>query len=100
MVKHIILFQLKDELTESEKLVAKKEMKEGLEALVGKVPGLLEMQVQIEGLATSNADVMLYSVLESEAALKVYADHPAHMEVALGKVRPCMKTRVCLDFEC
>ena len=35
MVKHIILFQLKDELTENEKLVAKKEMKEGLEALVG-----------------------------------------------------------------
>ena len=74
MVKHIILFQLKDELTENEKLVAKKEMKEGLEALVGKVPGLLEMHVQIEGLPSSNAEVMLYSVLESAEALKVYAD--------------------------
>ena len=100
MVKHIILFQLKDELTENEKLVAQKEMKEGLEALVGKVPGLLEMHVQIEGLPSSNAEVMLYSVMESAEALKVYADHPAHMEVAIGKVRPFFKTRLCLDYEC
>ena len=100
MVKHIILFQLKDELTENEMLVAKKEMKEGLEALVGKVPGLLEMQVQIEGLPTSNADVMLYSVMESPEALKGYAAHPAHVAVANSKVRPFTKTRLCLDFEC
>ena len=100
MVKHIILFQLKDELTAEEKRAAMQEMKEGLEALVGKVPGLLEMQVQIEGLPTSNADLMLYSVLESEEALKVYANHPDHLAVAIGKVRPFFKNRVCLDFEC
>ena len=99
MVKHIILWQLKDELTEEEKASVKKGIKEGLEALVGKVPGLLEVKVQTEGLASSNADVMLDSTLIDEAALKGYAVHPEHVVVADNKVRPYTKTRVCLDFE-
>ena len=40
MVKHVILWQLKDELSAEEKRVIKAEMKESLEGLVGKVPGL------------------------------------------------------------
>lgn len=99
MVKHIILWQLKDELTEEEKASVKKGIKEGLEALVGKVPGLLEVKVQTEGLVSSNADVMLDSTLTDEAALKGYAVHPEHVAVADNKVRPYTKTRVCLDFE-
>ena len=99
MVKHIILWQLKDELSAEEKMVVKAGIKEGLEALAGKIPGLLEIKVQTEGLASSNADVMLDSSFEDEAALKVYASHPEHVAVADGKVRPYTKTRVCLDFE-
>ena len=45
MVKHVILWQLKDELTAEEKVTIKKEMKESLEALVGKIPGLVEMKI-------------------------------------------------------
>ncbi|MBQ9861559.1 MAG: Dabb family protein, partial [Clostridia bacterium] len=74
-------------------------MKQGLEALAGIVPGLIEMQVEISPLASSNADVMLYSVLESEDALKAYAVHPAHVEVANTLVRPYTATRACMDFE-
>ncbi len=99
MVKHIILWQLKDELSAEEKTAVKAGIKEGLEALAGKIPGLLEIKVQTEGLASSNADVMLDSSFEDEAALKVYASHPEHVAVADGKVRPYTKTRVCLDFE-
>lgn len=99
MVKHIILWQLKDELGEEEKEKVKKEIKEGLEGLKGKVPGLLDINVVIDGLASSNADVMLDSTLESEEALKGYAVHPNHVEVADSKVRPYTKTRICLDFK-
>ena len=99
MVKHIILWQLKDELTAEEKVTIKKEMKENLEGLVGKIPGLLEMKIQTEGLASSNAEVMLDSSFEDEAALKGYATHPEHVAVADGKVRPFTKARLCLDFE-
>ena len=74
-------------------------MKRELEALLGKVPGLLEMKIETAGLPSSNADVMLYSVLESEEALKGYAVHPEHVRVADTFVRPYTETRMCLDFE-
>lgn len=99
MVKHIILWQLKDELDGAAAAEVKKGMKEGLEGLAGKIPGLLEIKVYAEGLASSNADVMLYSVFTDEATLKGYAVHPEHVAVADGKVRPFTKTRLCLDFE-
>lgn len=99
MVKHIILWQLKDELSAEEKVEVKKGIKEGLESLVGKISGLVEIKVQTEGLATSNAEVMLDSTFEDEAALKGYAIHPEHVAVADGKVRPYTKTRMCLDYE-
>lgn len=100
MVKHIILWQLKDELSDNEKVNVKLGIKEGLESLMGKIEGLIEIKVETEGLASSNADVMLYSVFEDENSLKSYATHPAHVEVADTKVRPFTKTRLCLDFEC
>lgn len=99
MVKHIILWQLRDELSAEEKVQIKAGVKEGLEGLQGKIPGLLDIKVQITGLASSNADLLLDSTFEDEAALKGYAVHPAHVAVADRKVRPYTKNRVCLDFE-
>lgn len=100
MVKHIILWKLKEEYSEEEKLEIKKGIKEGLEGLVGKVPGLTEVHVQIEKLPSSNVDVMLDSTLTDEEALKGYAVHPEHVAVANGKVRPYTASRSCIDFEC
>lgn len=99
MVKHIILWQLKDELSVEEKADVMKGMKEGLEGLMGKIPGLLEIKVITEKLASSNADVMLDTTMESEEALKGYAVHPEHVRVADEKVRPYTKVRVCIDYE-
>lgn len=99
MVKHIILWTLKD-MPDSEKTEVKKAIKQGLEALKGKIPGLVEVKINIDGrLASSNADLMLDSTFESEEALKTYAKHPEHVAVADGKVRPFTQSRVCLDFE-
>lgn len=99
MVKHIILWQLKDEFTLEEKAEIKAGIKEGLESLKGKIPGLVDIHVQTESLASSTAEVMLDSTFEDEAALKGYSVHPEHVKVADGKVRPYTKTRSCLDFE-
>lgn len=98
MVKHIILWTLKDTLSDEEKIAVKKGIKEGLEGLKGKIPGLLDIHVETEGLASSNADLMLDSSFEDEAALKAYAVHPEHVAVADGKVRPYTAVRSCLDF--
>ena len=99
MVKHIILWQLKDELSAEEKKEVRAGIKAGLEGLQRQVPGLVDIRVQTEYLASSNVDVMLDSTFEDEAALKGYAMHPAHVEVADTKVRPYTKTRACIDFE-
>lgn len=99
MVKHIILWQLKDELSGEDKGRVRADIKAGLEGLAGKIPGLLDIHVQIEMLDSSNADLMLDSTFEDEASLKGYAVHPEHVAVADGVVRPNTKSRVCIDFE-
>lgn len=98
MVKHIILWQLKDEFDDAAKKEIKAGIKAGLESLQGKIPGLIDIKVQTEGLASSTAEVMLDSTFESEEDLKGYAVHPEHVKVANEKVRPFTKTRSCLDF--
>ncbi len=100
MIKHVILWTLKDELSDVEKESVKKGIKEGLEGLKGKIPGLMEIKVNINGLPSSNAHLMLDSTFESQEALKNYACHPDHLAVADGKVRPYTKIRSCLDFQC
>lgn len=99
MVRHVILWTLKDEFSAEQKAEIKNGIKAGLEGLKGQVPGLLDIKVYTNGLESSNAEVMLDSSFESVEALKGYAVHPAHVKVADGKVRPFTKTRTCLDFE-
>ncbi|MGN0161860.1 MAG: Dabb family protein [Lachnospiraceae bacterium] len=99
MVKHVILWQLKDELTQEERNEIKMGIKEGLEGLKGKIPGLLDIQVHIHALNSSNADLMLDSSFLDADSLKNYSVHPAHVEVANTKVRPFTKSRTCLDYE-
>lgn len=99
MIKHVILWTLKEEFSEEEKFNIKKGIKEGLEGLKGQIPGLVEIKVVIDCLESSNAQVMLDSTFTDEAALKAYAVHPAHVTVADGKVRPYTATRSCMDYE-
>lgn len=99
MVKHMILWTLKEEFSAAEKETIKAGIKEGLEGLQGVIPGLLEIRVNTGRLDSSNADLMLDSTFESIEALKAYAVHPAHAEVADTKVRPYTALRSCLDYE-
>lgn len=99
MIKHVILWTLKDEYSNEQKEKILAEMKEALENLAGQIPGLLDIKVYTKGLPSSNADVMLDSSFVSEEALKNYAVHPIHVEAANTKVRPFTASRSCLDFE-
>lgn len=99
MVRHLILWKLKESLTADEKSAVLLNMKENLEGLVGVVPGLVSLKIIINEMESSNADVMLDSVLESEEALKEYQGHPTHVEVANTYVRPYTEVRMCLDYK-
>ena len=92
MVTHIVLWNLKDK---SQKAQQGGEMKRGLEALVGVVPGLLSVQA---GSGFNGFDVGLVCTLESREALDAYQCHPAHMAVK-EYVHSVISERVCCDFE-
>ena len=98
MIKHIILWKLKD-FSESEKERIKKNAKEGLESLKGKIDGLIDIKVNINGLETSNCDMMLDSTFKSFEDLKNYSVNPEHVKIADTFVRPFTASRSCLDFE-
>ena len=99
MVKHVILWKLKEEYSSEEKSTIKAGIKQGLEGLKGKIPGLVDIKVNVNPLPSSNCDVMLDSFFTDEASLKGYSVHPEHVEVANTKVRPFTASRVCMDYE-
>ncbi len=98
MVRHVLIWQFKDEMSADEKAAAAKKIKTELEALVGVVPGLKSLSVAINPMESSNADLYLDSVMDTPADYDVYKDHPAHVAAATY-VRSVVKSRVCMDFE-
>lgn len=97
MVKHVIIWALKDDIADKKELM--KKIKVELEGLVGKIDGLLEMKIIIEGLASCKGDFMLDSTFTDEAALKYYSSHPDHVAIADGLVRPNVSARLAYDYE-
>ncbi len=92
MVKHIVLYTFKEGV---EKEPAVKLIASVLEPLVGKIPGLLHLEVRE---AYVGMDYALYSEFESREALAVYADHPLHQE-AKGHFFHLLDSRVAADYE-
>lgn len=97
MIKHIILWKLKESLSEEEKTAARAEAKRRLESLNGKIDGLISLKVVTDRLPSSNADMMLDSEFETVEALAGYQTNPLHLEAA-GYVRSVVEARLCLDF--
>ncbi len=98
MIHHIVLWNLKEELSLEEKKEAARTIKEKLEAVTEKVEGIISLEVVINEQDSSNKDVGLISVFESVEALDAYQKHPAHLEAA-GYVRSVTCDRACLDYE-
>lgn len=99
MVKHVIIWNLKAEFSDEEKLIIKQNAKQNLEALVGKIDGLVDLKIQTKFLSTSTGEMMLDSTFVDFDALRAYATHPLHQEAANRYVRPFTASRSCVDFE-
>lgn len=97
MVRHIIIWNLKTELAPDEKLAAMAKIKEGLEGLIDKIDGLVEISVVTNPLPSSNGDLMLDSLFVDEEALQGYQQNPDHLSVA-HFVRSVAQERKCFDY--
>ena len=92
MVKHIVLYTFKEGVNKDDavQLIASV-----LEPLVGKIPGLLYMEIR---RAFNGMDYALYSEFESREALTAYASHPLHIE-AKGHFFHLLDSRVAADYD-
>lgn len=99
MVTHIVMWNLKDTLTQEEKQQAAAAIKERIEALKAVIPGVLSLKVVISRMDGSTKDLALFGEYESEEALKSYAVHPAHVEV-LGYIKTVTCGREAFDYSC
>lgn len=99
MVKHVILWNLKEEFTDTQKEEIKNNAKANLEGLLGQIDGLVNIKLHIKPLDSSTADMMLDSTFKSVKALKSYSIHPKHVAVADKFVRPYTAVRSCIDYE-
>ena len=95
MIKHIILWNFQEGRgSEEDKL----KIKNGLEALKDKIPGIVEIEVMAKPVTGSNADIMLNSTFESLEALNNYQVHEEHVKIATF-VRSVTCNRMCMDYE-
>ncbi len=92
MVKHIVLYTLKADVDKAEAVAIVRSV---LEPLVGKIPGLLHLEIR---QAFNGMDYALYSEFENREALQNYAQHPLHLE-AKTHFHHFIATRVAADYE-
>ena len=98
MVRHIVLWNFVEGLSDAEKAEAGEKMKALLEPIQELIPGAVEIQVVPNQLASSNRDIALISTFETVEALSTYQNHPAQVEA--GKyVGSVTCDRTCMDYE-
>ena len=91
MVKHIVVYTLKEGV---DKDAAVEIVRSNLEPLVGKIPGLLKMEVR---RCFAGSDYALYSEFEKPEDVAAYRAHPLHQE-AKSHFHHFLNTRVSADY--
>jgi Stress responsive A/B Barrel Domain len=99
MVKHIVLWRLKPEAHGRSAAENARAIKDKLEGLRGRIPGMLTIEVGLDFSRTDNScDLALYSVFESRLALDAYQSHPEHKAVMPFILEARAERRLC-DYE-
>lgn len=98
MVKHIVLFKLKDEIPAEEKQAVMIGFKEAIEALPAKISVIRKVEVGLNMNPGESWNIALYSEFDTLEDVKFYATHPDH--VAAGKIiAEAKESRACVDYE-
>ncbi len=99
MVKHIVIWKLKESAHGNSARENARVIKEMLESLNGRIPGLIRMEVGIDFSATeTSGDIVLYSEFDSRASLDAYQAHPEHKAV-MPFIMEARSERRMVDYE-
>ncbi|WP_018108961.1 Dabb family protein [Bacteroides propionicifaciens] len=98
MIKHIVLFKLKEDLPAQEKLQVMNSFKKAIELLPAKIPFIRAIEVGLNSNPAESWDIALYSEFDTLDDVKAYSVHPDHVEAAkiLANVK---ENRSCVDYE-
>ena len=99
MIKHIVMWKLKDHAEGADRLANAREMKRRLDACAALVPGIHAFEVSLAqpGLEATY-DVVLYSEFADRGALAAYAAHPTH-QALMPFFKAVRDERQCMDYE-
>lgn len=98
MIKHVVLFQLKEDVDAAEKQQVMERFKAGILELPGQIPCIRQIEVGFNANPDEQYDVALSSEFDTLEDVKTYAVHPAHVAVA-QIIKPYVKSRACSDYE-
>ena len=99
MVKHIVFWRLKKDLSPAERQAACARIKAGFEALPGKIPGLQKIEIGFDyGQGADASDIVLYSEFDSRASLAGYDAHPEHLAL-VPVVRDVRTEKRVVDYD-
>lgn len=99
MIKHIVMWTLKDSAEGADKAANAAKMKSLLEALPGLIPLIRELEVSTDVFAAAPAcDIILYTTFDSRADLDAYQVHPEHQKV-VAFVKQVVASRSMVDYE-
>ena len=99
MVKHIVMFKLKETLSKEEKMVVMHDFKAAIEALPAEISVIRKVFVGLNINESEAWDICLESEFDTLDAVKAYAVHPAHVAAA-GILKDAKQDRACVDYEC
>lgn len=98
MIKHIVMWKLKENALNASKIENATKLKNQLENLVHDIKEIKKLEVGIDCTSNNdNYDVVLYSEFETRDDLNTYQVHPKHVDVAkfVGEIR---EERACVDY--
>lgn len=99
MIKHIVMWRLKESAHGNDKSTNVRLIKEKLEALNGRIPGMVKLEVGIDFSASdSSGDLVLYSEFGSRDALEGYHSHPEH-KALMPFILEARSERRVVDYE-
>lgn len=98
MVKHIVLFKLKNTLPDAEKLRVMQDFKVAIEALPSEIPFIRHIEVGLNTNPDESFDIALNSEFDTLQDVNLYAKHPKHVAAA-ALLKEAKESRACVDYE-